>query len=85
MSLSQEDIRLCTIMRADATDPPGVVLNYHEKEQFHSLDIIQGRNNKPSSKRILRIVTNEGTARGVQRRLNSYCANKKVPIRLAKA
>jgi hypothetical protein len=51
-TLYRADIRLCTIMRADATDPPGVVMNYNKKEQFHSLNIIPGRNNGPSSKKV---------------------------------
>lgn len=46
----KEDIRLCTINRADANDAFGIELNYHRKEQFHSLSIIPGRNNGPSSK-----------------------------------
>lgn len=52
--LSNEDIRLCTIHRADATDTFGIELNYHRKEQFHSLSITPGRDNEPSSK-IIRI------------------------------
>jgi hypothetical protein len=49
-SLAQEDIRLCTIHRADADDTVGISLNYHRRERFHSLDITPGRNNGPSSK-----------------------------------
>lgn len=45
----QEDIRLCTINRADATDPFGIELNYHRREQFHSLSITPGRNGGQSS------------------------------------
>jgi hypothetical protein len=48
--LSNEDIRLCTINRADPTDPFGIELNFHRKEQFHSLSITPGRDNGPSSK-----------------------------------
>jgi len=48
--LSHEDIRLCTINRADPTDPFGIELNFHRKENFHSLSITPGRNNGPSSK-----------------------------------
>ena len=48
--LSNEDIRLCTIHRADAADTFGIELNYHRKEQFHSLSITPGRDNEASSK-----------------------------------
>ena len=48
--LNQEDIRLCTINRADPQDTFGIELNYHKKEQFHSLSITPGRENGPSSK-----------------------------------
>jgi hypothetical protein len=48
--LSREDIRLCTINRADATDTFGIELNFHRREQFHSLSITPGRENGPSSK-----------------------------------
>jgi len=48
--LAYEDIRLCTINRADAADPFGIELNYHRREQFHSLSITSGRNDGPSSK-----------------------------------
>lgn len=48
--LTQEDIRLCTINRADPQDTFGIELNYHKKEQFHSLSITPGRENGPSSK-----------------------------------
>lgn len=50
-SLPNEDIRLCTINRADTSDPFGIELNYHRKEQFHSLSITPGRDNGPSSKK----------------------------------
>ena len=49
-SFPNEDIRLCTINRADASDTFGIELNYHRKEQFHSLSITPGRDNGPSSK-----------------------------------
>ena len=49
-SLNQEDIRLCTINRADPQDTFGIELNYHKKEQFHSLSVTPGRENGPSSK-----------------------------------
>ncbi len=49
-SLPNEDIRLCTINRADASDTFGIELNFHRKEQFHSLSITPGRDNGPSSK-----------------------------------
>jgi hypothetical protein len=49
-SLANEDIRLCTINRADASDTFGIELNFHRKEQFHSLSITPGRDNGPSSK-----------------------------------
>lgn len=49
-SLPNEDIRLCTINRADASDAFGIELNFHRKEQFHSLSITPGRDNGPSSK-----------------------------------
>jgi len=39
----QDDIRLCTINRADASDPFGIELNYHKREQFHSLSLTPGR------------------------------------------
>jgi hypothetical protein len=48
--LINEDIRLCTINRADATDIFGIELNYHGREQFHSLSIISGRDDGVSSK-----------------------------------
>jgi hypothetical protein len=47
---AQEDIRLCTINKADPNDTSGIELNYHRKEQFHSLTISPGRNDGPSSK-----------------------------------
>ena len=50
--LPNEDIRLCTIHRADASDTFGIELNYHRKEQFHSLSITSGRDNELSSKTI---------------------------------
>jgi hypothetical protein len=46
----QDDIRLCKINRADATDTCGIELNYHRKEKFHSLSITPGRGDGPSSK-----------------------------------
>lgn len=52
-SLPNEDIRLCTINRADTSDPFGIELNYHRKEQFHSLSITPGRDNGPSSRKNL--------------------------------
>jgi len=48
--LAYEDIRLCTINRADAADTFGIELNYHRREQFHSLSITSGRDDAPSSK-----------------------------------
>lgn len=45
----QDDIRLCTINRADASDPFGIELNYHKREQFHSLSITPGRDGGRSS------------------------------------
>jgi hypothetical protein len=48
--LAREDIRLCTINRADATDVWGIEFNYHRREQFHSLTIVCGRDDGPSSK-----------------------------------
>jgi hypothetical protein len=48
--LDQEDIRLCTIIRTDAQDTLGFELHYHRREQFHTLNIIPGRKDEPSSK-----------------------------------
>lgn len=50
LSLSEEDIRLCTINRADETDIFGFELNFHRRAGFHSLSIASGRDDKPSSK-----------------------------------
>ncbi len=46
----QDDIRLCTITRANATDTYGLELNYHRRDHFHSLKLTSGRGNEPSSK-----------------------------------
>lgn len=54
--LAREDIRLCTINRADATDTFGIELNYHRREQFHSLNLTSGRDNGPSSKKLFEIL-----------------------------
>lgn len=45
-----DDIRLCTITRADSTDTYGLELNYHKRDNYHTLKITSGRNNGPSSK-----------------------------------
>ena len=47
---NNDDIRLCTIYRADPTDTFGIELNYHRREQFHSLNIVPGQNNERSSR-----------------------------------
>ncbi len=47
--LAHEDIRLCTINRADPTDLFGIELNFHRQENFHSLSITPGQDNGPSS------------------------------------
>lgn len=44
-----DNIRLCTINRADPDDTFGIELNYHRRDQYHSLSIISGRYNGPSS------------------------------------
>ncbi|CAF3266956.1 unnamed protein product [Rotaria socialis] len=49
VGLPNEDIRLCTIYRADPSDTFGIELNYHRREQFHSLSIVPGRNNERSN------------------------------------
>ncbi|CAF0822274.1 unnamed protein product [Adineta steineri] len=49
MPLNHEDIRLSTINRADAADTFGIELNFHRREQFHSLSITPGRDNGPSN------------------------------------
>lgn len=46
----QEDIRLCTIIRADPEDSVGIELSYHRLQHFHSLTVIPGRDNGPSSR-----------------------------------
>jgi hypothetical protein len=46
----QDDIRLCTINRANATDTYGIELNYHKRDQYHSMKITAGRDDAPSSK-----------------------------------
>jgi hypothetical protein len=51
--LVNEDIRLCTINRADALDIFGLELAWHCRKRFHSLSIISGRDNGPSSKTLL--------------------------------
>ncbi len=48
--LPNEDIRLCTINRADGADTFDLELSFHRKEQFHSLTITPGQDNGPSSK-----------------------------------
>ncbi|UJR14959.1 hypothetical protein I4U23_001938 [Adineta vaga] len=57
--LAREDIRLCTINRADPTDTFGIELNYHRREQFHSLNITAGRDNGPSNAELAGIKTDD--------------------------
>ncbi|CAF3177363.1 unnamed protein product [Rotaria sp. Silwood2] len=57
--LKNEDIRLCSIYRADASDTFGIELNYHRREQFHSLSIVSGRNNEPSNAELAGIKTDD--------------------------
>jgi C-terminal processing protease CtpA/Prc len=47
----QDDIRLCTINRANAGDTYGIELNFHKREQYHSINIITSRG--PSSKNFI--------------------------------
>jgi hypothetical protein len=49
LSSFAEDIRLCTIIRADATDILGVYLTHYKIEAYYSLTISKGRNDGPSS------------------------------------
>jgi hypothetical protein len=53
-----EDIRLCSINRADATDSYGIELNYKIREQLHILKIQSDRNTGPSSKNCVMQATN---------------------------
>lgn len=57
VGLPNEDIRLCTIYRADPADTFGIELNFHRREQFHSLSIVPGRENAASSKNSLIMIT----------------------------
>ncbi|CAF1230905.1 unnamed protein product [Rotaria sordida] len=54
-----EDIRLCTIDRADSADTFGIELNYHRREQFHSLSIIPGRDNERSNAEVAGVKTDD--------------------------
>lgn len=47
----QDDIRLCTINRASATDQYGMELSYHRRDQYHSLKLTPGRDSALSSKK----------------------------------
>jgi len=49
----QDDIRLCTITRANATDPYGLELNYHKRDNYHSLKLTTRPDNVPSSKNLI--------------------------------
>ncbi|CAF0994209.1 unnamed protein product [Rotaria sp. Silwood1] len=57
--LRNENIRLCTIYRADPSDTFGFELNYHRREQFHSLSIIPGRDNGRSNAELAGIETDD--------------------------
>ncbi|CAF3566014.1 unnamed protein product [Rotaria sp. Silwood1] len=57
--LRNEDIRLCTIYRADSSDTFGIELNYHRREQFHSLSIVPGRDNGRSNAELAGIKTDD--------------------------
>ncbi|CAF3987237.1 unnamed protein product [Rotaria sordida] len=57
--LRNEDIRLCTIYRADPTDTFGIELNYHRREQFYSLSIIPGRDNERSNAELAGVKTED--------------------------
>lgn len=46
----EDDIRLCTITRANAADTYGIELNYHRREQYHSLKLSSSASNMPTSK-----------------------------------
>lgn len=46
----EDDIRLCTITRASATDTYGMELNYHRRDHYHSLKISPNLPNASSSK-----------------------------------
>lgn len=48
--LPSEDIRLCTIHRTDHNDTYGFEIRFHYIEQMHSIILVPGRNNRPSSK-----------------------------------
>lgn len=50
LNAPQDDIRLCTITRANATDTYGIELNYHRRDQYHSLKVISDDTNTPNSK-----------------------------------
>lgn len=45
-----EDIRLCAIYRCHPTDTYGFQLNYHKRDNYHSVDPVDTHNNIPSSK-----------------------------------
>jgi hypothetical protein len=49
----QDDIRLCTINRANVTDTYGIELNFHRRDNYHSIKVTVGRDNAPSSKNFI--------------------------------
>ncbi len=49
----QDDIRLCTINRANSEDTYGIELSFYKKYQYHSVRTIAGRDNGPSSKNFI--------------------------------
>jgi hypothetical protein len=51
--LNTDDIRLCTINRADKKDTYGFSLDYNEEKKYHSLKLKSGRDNTPSSKNFI--------------------------------
>ncbi len=52
-NLNTNDIRLCTINRANPSDPYGFGIDYDEEGKYHSLKLIPGRDNKTSSKNFI--------------------------------
>jgi hypothetical protein len=51
--LNTDDIRLCTINRANPSDTYGFGIDYDEEGNYHSLKLIPGRDNKTSSKNFI--------------------------------
>ncbi|UJR14446.1 hypothetical protein I4U23_001443 [Adineta vaga] len=59
ISILQEDIRLCTILRTNSRDPPGFVIDYNQKERSHVLNIVPSCQNRLSDAELAGIKPND--------------------------